>query len=31
MEAKMTRVKTNKADSCYNSRIWKNVFWWRAL
>ena len=26
MEAKMTRVKTDKADSYYNSRIWKNVF-----
>ena len=24
-------VKTDKADSYYNSRIWKNVFWWRAL
>jgi transposase len=31
MEAKMTRVKTDKADSYYNSRIWKNVFRWRAL
>jgi transposase len=26
MEAKMSRVKTDKADSYYNSRIWKNVF-----
>jgi transposase len=31
MEAKMTRVKTDKADSYYTSRIWKNVFRWRAL
>jgi transposase len=31
MEAKMSRVKTDKADSYYNSRIWKNVFRWRAL
>jgi hypothetical protein len=26
VEAKMTRVKTDKADSYYNSRVWKNVF-----
>jgi hypothetical protein len=26
----MSRVKTDKADSYYNSKIWKNVFWWRA-
>jgi len=26
MEAKMTRVKKDIADSYYNSRVWKNVF-----